>query len=81
MTTRLTVSISDDDVRILDRYVAQRGLGGRSAGVRAAVRMLATAGLERDYAEAFGQVVVEVDSPLADDADVWDVTAGDGIDW
>ncbi|OMQ29546.1 transcriptional regulator [Rhodococcus sp. D-1] len=44
------------------------GLRGRSAGIRAALRLLSTSGLERDYAIAFAE----------DDVDeVWDAVSAD----
>lgn len=69
MTTRFTISLPDEDARVLDAYVRDHGLGGRSAGIRAAVRMLGEVGLERDYAAAF------VEGGVDDD---WDVTSADG---
>lgn len=69
MTTRFTISLPDEDARVLDAYVRDHGLGGRSAGIRAALRMLGEVGLERDYAAAFVEGGVEDD---------WDVTSADG---
>jgi hypothetical protein len=68
MTTRFTISLPDEDARVLDAYVRDHSLGGRSAGIRAAVRMLGAVGLERDYAAAF------VEGGVDDD---WDVTSAD----
>lgn len=68
MTSRFTISLPDEDARFLDEYVRGHELGGRSAGIRAAIRMLRTAGLEHDYATAF------VDGGVDDD---WDVTTPD----
>ncbi|MFZ2526303.1 MAG: ribbon-helix-helix domain-containing protein [Rhodococcus sp. (in: high G+C Gram-positive bacteria)] len=68
MTARFTISLPDEDARFLDAYVRERGLGSRSAGIRAAIRMLGAAGLERDYAMAFGD---------GDTEDDWDVTTAD----
>lgn len=53
MTVRFTISLPDDDARVLDAYVQEHGLGGRSAGVQAAIRMLRGVGIELEYAEAF----------------------------
>lgn len=72
MTERITVSLPDEDLPVLDAYVQAKGLsGGRSAGVHAAIRMLTTAGLEQDYAGAF--------TANPDEAELWDATAGDGL--
>ena len=67
MTTRFTVSLPDADVSILDEFIRERGLQGRSAGVRAAVHLLTNLGLEGDYAAAFAE----------DDGSDWDATAAD----
>ncbi|WP_342661659.1 hypothetical protein Rruber_05470 (plasmid) [Rhodococcus ruber] len=64
----LTTTV-DEDARVLDAYVRDHGLGGRSAGIRAALRMLGEVGLKRDYAAAF------VDGGVEDD---WDVTSAHG---
>lgn len=55
MTARFTISLPDEDARVLDAYVRERGLGSRSAGIRAAIRMLRIAGLERDDATVFAE--------------------------
>ena len=68
MTVKFTISLPDEYVHVLDEYIRDHGLRGRSAGVRAAVRLLAAAGLERDYATAFAEV---------DTDDAWDVTTAD----
>ncbi len=68
MTTKFTISLPDEDAHLLDEYVRDHGLRGRSAGIRAALRLLSTSGLERDYAAAFaeGDVDEEWDAVTAD---------------
>ncbi|MFC9554029.1 ribbon-helix-helix domain-containing protein [Rhodococcus sp. NPDC056960] len=68
MTVKFTISLPDEDAHVLDEYVRDHGLQGRSAGIQAAVRLLAAAGLERDYAAAFTE---------GDTDDAWDVTTAD----
>lgn len=69
---KLSVSLSDDDVAVLDEYVKTSGLTSRSAGVQRAVRMLRYPNLEADYADAWTQW-------SADGQQAWDETIGDGM--
>ena len=48
---KLSVSLSDDDVAVLDAYVEKAGLPSRSAGLQRAIRMLRYPTLEDDYDE------------------------------
>lgn len=68
MTTKFTISLPDEDAHLLDEYVRDHGLRGRSAGIRAALRLLSTSGLERDYAAAFAEGDVD---------EVWDAVTAD----
>jgi hypothetical protein len=70
---KLSVSLSDDDVAVLDAYVKRTGLTSRSAGLQRAVQMLRHPTLEEDYADAWGQW------STGGDAEAWDSTTGDGI--
>lgn len=72
MTTKISVSLSDDDLAALDAHVRSAGLPGRSAGVQEAIRRLRLADLGTDYAAAFS----EADEAEARD---WDTTAADGL--
>ena len=69
---KLSVSVSDDDVAILDRFAATSGLPSRSAAVQHAIRLLATAGLEDDYAAAWEEW------DASGDRAAWERTVGDG---
>jgi len=60
-------------VRFLDGYARERGAISRSAAVHDAVGLLRAAGLEVQYEAAFEEWEV------ADDAELWDQTTGDGI--
>ena len=70
---KLSVSLSDEDVAVLDTYVERAGLPSRSAGVQRAIRMLRYPALEDDYGDAWA----EWSAAGADDA--WDNTTGDGL--
>ena len=70
---KLSVSLSDEDVGVLDTYIERAGLPSRSAGVQRAIRMLRYPGLEDDYGDAWAEW------SAVGDEDVWDNTAGDGL--
>jgi Arc/MetJ-type ribon-helix-helix transcriptional regulator len=50
---KLSVSLSGDDVALLDEYVRALGLSSRSAVVQHAIRLLRQQGLEQAYADAW----------------------------
>lgn len=70
---KLSVSLAEEDVAALDRYVAAAGLKSRSAGVQRAIRALAHPELEADYAAAWDEWAER------DEARLWDAVAGDGV--
>lgn len=70
---KLSVSLSDEDVAILDEFARSSGLPSRSAVVHHAVRLLRLPELEDDYAEAWD--AWEASGEQA----AWDSTAGDGL--
>lgn len=70
---KLSVSLSDDDVAVLDTYVERTGLPSRSAGVQRAIRMLRYPALEDDYGKAWAEW-----SSVGED-DVWESASGDGL--
>jgi hypothetical protein len=70
---KLSVSLSDEDIAVLDTYVQKTGLPSRSAGLQRAVQMLRYPSLEEDYADAWAQWSTD------EDAEVWEGTAGDGV--
>lgn len=70
---KLSVSLSEQDVAVLDAYVEQTGLSSRSAGVQHAVQMLRYPALEKDYAKAWNELSESGES------DVWEPTVGDGL--
>jgi Arc/MetJ-type ribon-helix-helix transcriptional regulator len=70
---KLSVSLPDKDVAILDDYVRSTGLPSRSAALQHAVRMLRLPDLERDYEAAWQEW------ESSGDQAAWGVTAADGI--
>jgi Arc/MetJ-type ribon-helix-helix transcriptional regulator len=70
---KLSVSLSDEDVEVLDTYVERAGLPSRSAGVQRAIRMLRYPALEDDYGDAWAEW------SNAGEEDAWENTAGDGL--
>jgi Arc/MetJ-type ribon-helix-helix transcriptional regulator len=70
---KLSISLSAEDVAILDRFAKDAGLGSRSAAVQRAIRMLEDPQLEADYATAWDEW--EASGGFAH----WESTAGDGL--
>jgi Arc/MetJ-type ribon-helix-helix transcriptional regulator len=71
---KLSVSLSDDDVAVIDDYARETGLPSRSAVVQHAVRLLRQRGLEAEYEAAFDEWHDSQDRPL------WETTIADGLD-
>lgn len=67
----LSVSLPDDDVRLLDQLAGERG-SSRSAVLQQAVALLRDRLLGADYAGAWEEW-------SAEDADLWESTAADGL--
>jgi Arc/MetJ-type ribon-helix-helix transcriptional regulator len=70
---KLSVSLSDEDVAVLDAYVERAGLPSRSAGLQRAIRMLRYPTLEDDYGNAW------VEWSAAAEEDVWETATADGL--
>ncbi|MBC7762346.1 MAG: ribbon-helix-helix protein, CopG family [Candidatus Saccharibacteria bacterium] len=70
---KISVSLPEEDVAVLDEYARAAGLSSRSAAVHHAVRMLRLPDLEKDYEAAWS------DWEASGDLAVWSVTAADGI--
>lgn len=68
---KISISLPDDDVAVLDEYARQMGLPSRSAAVQRAIHLLKSAEVEADYAAAWDEWVES-----GAEAD-WDVTTGD----
>jgi Arc/MetJ-type ribon-helix-helix transcriptional regulator len=70
---KLSVSLPDEDVAILDEYVRTTGLPSRSAALQAAVRMLHLPHLEEDYAAAWQEW------QSTGEESAWQITSSDGL--
>lgn len=69
---KLSVSLSDDDVALLDEYARSSGLPSRSAALQHAVRLLRHADLEQDYTAAWEEW------ESSGERATWEGTVGDG---
>ncbi len=70
---KLSVSLPEDDVALLDEYARTTGLASRSAAVQHAVRLLRHSDLEQDYAAAWE------DWESSGERAAWEGTGGDGL--
>lgn len=70
---KLSISLSEDDVRLLDEYALSAGLTSRSAAVRKAIHLLQHPDLEQDYAAAWDEW------STSGDAAAWESVALDGL--
>jgi Arc/MetJ-type ribon-helix-helix transcriptional regulator len=70
---KISVSLSDDDVAIVDEYVRTSGLQSRSAVIRRALHLLKQPDLEQDYVAAWEEWAATGEQAA------WDSTAGDGL--
>lgn len=70
---KLSVSLPDEDVELIDAYARAHGLATRSSVLQHAVRRLRDTELGSAYADAWDEWAD------ADEVDTWDVTAGDGL--
>ena len=69
---KLSVSLPDEDVAILDEFARTSGLPSRSAALHHALRMLRLPELEQDYEAAWQEW------EAAGDHAAWTVTTADG---
>lgn len=70
---KLSVSLSEEDVALLDAYARSSGLTSRSAAVQHAVRLLRHADLEQDYAAAWEEW------ESSGERAAWERAVGDGL--
>jgi Arc/MetJ-type ribon-helix-helix transcriptional regulator len=70
---KLSVSLPEDDVAVLDEYVRASGLHSRSAALQHAIRLLRHADLEQDYTAAWAEW------DASRERAAWEPTAGDGV--
>jgi Arc/MetJ-type ribon-helix-helix transcriptional regulator len=70
---KLSISLTDEDVAIVDEYARSSGLTSRSAVIRRALHLLRQPDLADDYAAAWEEWAA------SGEAAAWDSTAGDGL--
>ncbi len=70
---KLSISLSDGDVALLDEHVRAAGLPSRSAAVQHAIRMLAHEQLQQDYAAAWDEW------DASGDREAWETVTTDGL--
>lgn len=70
---KLSVSLSEDDVAVLDEYMRANGLPSRSAAVQRAIRLLRHTDLEQDYAAAWQEW------ESSGERGAWERVTGDGL--
>lgn len=70
---KLSVSLPDEDVAVLDEFVRAKGLPSRSSALQQAVRMLRLPDLEQHYEDAWREW------EASEDHKAWSVTAADGV--
>ncbi len=71
---KLSVSLSEEDVAILDEYVRTEGLPSRSAAVQQALRRLAQKDLQHAYSEAYAEWDASGERAW------WETSTADGLD-
>lgn len=70
---KLSISLPDEDVAVLDEFAQRSGLPSRSAAVRHAIRLLRDPGLEQDYLAAWEEWEASGEQAT------WEGTAADGM--
>lgn len=70
---KLSISLSNEDVAVLDEFARTAGLPSRSASVQHAVRMLRLPDLEQDYEAAWEEWEASGDEAA------WSVSVADGV--
>jgi Arc/MetJ-type ribon-helix-helix transcriptional regulator len=69
---KISMSLPEEDVIFLDKYVSEKGLPSRSAALHKAVRLLKATGLGAAYESAWAEWSDE-------DEQLWDPTTSDGL--
>jgi Arc/MetJ-type ribon-helix-helix transcriptional regulator len=69
---KLSVSLIDEDIAFIDEYARTHAAASRSAVLHQAVDLLRASQLADNYEAAWGEWAAE-------DAQLWDATAGDGL--
>jgi|tagenome__1003787_1003787.scaffolds.fasta_scaffold16570597_2 Arc/MetJ-type ribon-helix-helix transcriptional regulator len=70
---RLSVSLTEEDVALVDDYLSRSGLKSRAAVIRRALALLRQPDLEADYAGAWDEWAV------FGEQEAWESTTADGV--
>lgn len=70
---KLSVSLPDEDIELIDGYIQQNAAASRSAVIHRALSLLRKSQLESEYAAAWEEWRGSEDEKL------WDATTGDGM--
>ncbi len=70
---KISVSLPEEDVALLDEYAHTSGLSSRSAALQHAIHLLRHPDLEQDYASAWDEW------ESSGDQGWWEATAADGL--
>ncbi|MFE3542350.1 ribbon-helix-helix protein, CopG family [Nocardia sp. NPDC059177] len=70
---KLSVSLSEDDVELLDAEVCRAGLPGRSAAIHRAIQLLRERTLEDEYTAAWDEW------ESSGEEEIWSQAAADGL--
>jgi len=70
---KLSVSLPEEDVLVLDEFARASGLPSRSAAVQYAIRLLRHPNLEQDYAAAWDEWV------SSGEQETWETLAANGL--
>ena len=70
---KISVSLPEEDVALLDEYAHSSGLPSRSAALQHAIHLLRHPDLEQDYASAWDEWESSGDEAL------WEATTADGL--
>ena len=70
---KLSISLTDEDLALVDAYVSKAGLTSRSAAIQQAIRLLRHATLDADYANAWNE------HDATGEATAWDAVTPDGL--
>jgi Arc/MetJ-type ribon-helix-helix transcriptional regulator len=70
---KLSISLPEEDVAVLDEYARTSGLRSRSAAVQQAIRLLRHPDLEHDYAAAWDEW------ESSGERAAWETTTADGL--
>ena len=71
---KVSISLCEDELRLLDELVECHKLSTRSAGVRRALKALRSEQLAAEYEACFS------DPQFGEGSDLWDATVADGLD-